>query len=88
MNADVRGGQFLLLSKYITEEDLSGQITGINTQFDLNSNFSTGSVRVFVNGLRIQKGAGKDFIEVSPNQIEFNYLLEIGDILLVDYIKN
>lgn len=85
---DVRGGaKLLLLSKYITEEDLSPQITGANTQFTLSNNYTTGTIRVFLNGLRQQSGVSKDWVEVAPNIIEFTDAPDIDDLILVDYIK-
>ena len=87
MNADVRAGRVLVLKNFITEEDRSSQIDGIKTEFTLLNDFSSGTVKVYLNGLRQQKGAGKDYIEVSPDKIDFDIKLDIDDILLVDYIK-
>ena len=88
MTADVRAGKLLYLKNIITEEDLSSQIDGITSEFVLNNDIYTGSSKVYLNGLRQQKGIGKDYIEVLPNKIEFSYVPEIDDILLIDYIKN
>lgn len=87
MSADVKAGRLLYLKNIINEEDLSSQIDGITLEFTLANNIYDGSAKVYLNGLRQQKGAGKDYIEVSPNKIEFSYVPEVGDILLVDYIK-
>ena len=87
MSADVHAGRLLYLKNIINEEDLSSQIDGIVTEFTLANTFYVESVKVYLNGLRQQKGLGKDYIEVSPNKIEFNYIPEVDDILLVDYIK-
>lgn len=87
MSADVRAGRLLSLKKIVTEEDLSNQVDGANLAFTLASTFVTGTVKVYLNGLRQQKGAGKDYNETGSNEITFSIAPEIGDILLVDYIK-
>lgn len=86
-SADVRAGKLLYLKNVITEEDLSPQIDGIILEFTLANNLREGSAKVYLNGLRQQKGAGNDYIEVSPNKIEFFYVTDVDDILLIDYIK-
>ena len=87
MSADVKAGRLLYLKDVITEEDLSIQIDGITGEFTLANALREGTAKVYLNGLRQQKGAGKDYIEVSPNKIEFTYIPEVDDILLIDYIK-
>ena len=86
-SADVRAGKILFLKNYITEEDLSSQIDGIETEFTLLNDFVGGTIRVFLNGLRQQKGVGNDYVEEAPDKIKFNVALDVDDILLVDYIK-
>ena len=87
-SADVRAGKILFLKNFIVEEDLSSQIDGIETEFTLLNDFVGGTVRVYLNGLRQQKGVGKDYVEVAPNKIQFAIALDVDDILLIDYIKN
>lgn len=84
-SADVRAGRVLFLKNYITEEDLSSQITGSETEFTFLNNFVGGTVRVFLNGLREKKDAS--YIEVAPNKIQFTIALDVDDDLIVDYIK-
>ena len=86
-SADVRAGKILLLKDFITEEDLSSQIDGIATEFTLLNDYVSGTLRVYLNGLRQQKGVGEDYVEVTPNKLDFVIHLEVDDILLVDYIK-
>ena len=88
MNADVKAGKILFLKNFITEEDLSSQIDGIKTEFILLNDFVGGTLRVYLNGLRQQKGVGEDYVEVSSDKIDFVRALEVDDVLLVDYIKN
>ncbi len=86
-SADVKAGRILFLKNFITEEDLSSQIDGIKTEFTLLNDFVGGSLRVYLNGLRQQKGVGEDYVEVSPDKIDFVRALEVDDVLLIDYIK-
>lgn len=85
--ADVKAGKILFLKNFITEEDLSSQIDGIKTEFTLLNDFIEDTLRVYLNGLRQQKGVGEDYIEVAPNKIDFVRALDIDDVLLIDYIK-
>ena len=87
MNSDVRAGKLSQLNDSIVGEDLSSQIDGIVTEFTLANDFSNGTIGLYLNGLRQQKGAGKDYIEVAPNKIDFVIKPDIDDILLADYIK-
>ena len=84
---DVRAGR-LLANNLIVEEDLASQIDGIIVEFTVANDFVLDSMKVYLNGLRQQKGSGKDYIEVGPNKIQFSTAPEVGDIVLVDYVKN
>jgi len=86
-SADVRAGKILFLKNFITEEDLSSQIDGIATEFTLLNEYVGGTLRVYLNGLRQQKGVGEDYVEVAPDKLDFARALEVDDILLIDYIK-
>ena len=86
-SADVKAGRILFLKNFITEEDLSSQIDGIATEFTLLNAYVSGTLRVYLNGLRQQKGVGEDYIEVTPDKIEFVRALDVDDVLLIDYIK-
>ena len=86
-SSDVRAGKLLFLKNVITEEDLSSQIDGIATEFTLLNDYVSGTLRVYLNGLRQQKGVGEDYVEVTPDKIEFVRALDVDDILLIDYIK-
>lgn len=83
--ADVKAGKIFLISKYITEEDLSGQVDGVATIFTLSNAFEDGTTRIFLNGLRQIRGT--DVVETGPNQITFSIAPESGDTLFIDYIK-
>ena len=81
-SADVRAGKLLFLKNYITEEDLSSQVTVIETEFTLLNSYVSGTVRVFLNGLR-----DTDFTESAINKIQFSIPFDLGDDLIVDYVK-
>lgn len=75
-------------SAYSTAYDntITGLKNGVNTVFTLPIAFQSGSTHVYLNGLRMSRGASYDYTETSTTQITFNYALNAGDILLVDYI--
>ncbi len=85
--ADVQAGKLLSLSKLITEEDLSSQADNSTIIFTIANNYVVGTMKLFLNGLRIQKGAVKDYVETAPNQVTFVVAPLVGDIVLADYIK-
>lgn len=86
---DVKGGKLSAgtLVDIVTEEDLSSQADNSTILFTISNNFITGSMKLYLNGLRIQKGAGKDYVETAPNQITFAIAPLVDDIILADYIK-
>jgi hypothetical protein len=49
--------------------NLSGAKNGSNTNFNTSSNFLAESTRVFLNGQRLTRGAGYDYVEAGINQI-------------------
>lgn len=69
------------------DSDISGIRDGSNKLFTISANFVSNSTRVFVNGVRMQRGSLNDYIEVGSNQIQFTVAPDSGDIILVDYIK-
>ena len=72
----------------VVEDDLSSQIDGILTTFTIANNYVGGTIKIYLNGLRLQSGVGKDFEKLAPNQIVMSFAPEVGDILIADYIKN
>ena len=67
--------------------DIIGDRNGINMLFTIPNNYYPGTPRVFLNGVRLQKNIGWDYIESSPNKITLNYPVQSIDLLLIDYIK-
>ena len=84
---DVKSGRIVQLSKVKTGEDLSSQVGGGNKVFTWPYNYVPGTVKMFLNSLRQEKGAGKDFQETLPNQVTFEVAPEISDSVIGDCIK-
>lgn len=75
----------LVTSSSIRNEVPSGTIDGSNTTFTTASSFSSGSLRVYKNGIRL-KGGGADFTENgSSNGFSMVAAPATGTVLLVDY---
>lgn len=70
----------------ITGEVPAGTINGINDTFTTASNFATGALRVYKNGVRM-KGGGVDFAETGSNSFQMIVPPASGTILIVDYFK-
>jgi hypothetical protein len=71
----------------IFNEIPAGLIDGVNSSFTTQLNFSSGSTRVFVNGLRQSLGGVRDYTETSANTITFNTPPLPNDAILIDYNK-
>ncbi len=71
-------------SDIITAEVPTGLINGVNTSFTLANTPISGTVRVYLNGLRQEEGSGKDYT-ISGTTITFSNAPATNDILFVDY---
>jgi len=70
------------------EDDLTSQIDGIKTTFTLSNTAIAGTIKAFVNGNKLRKGVGLDFVETSTTQITINGdILQVGEILVAEYQK-
>lgn len=70
----------------VTEETPSGTINGSNTTFTLANTPTTGTVRLYLNGIRLRSGSGNDYT-ISTATITMATAPATGDILLADYFK-
>ena len=70
---------------FIYSENPLGNIDNYNKDFSLLNEPEEGSVKVFLNGLRQCQGLGNDFV-INNSTLTFNFALQEGDYLLVDYI--
>jgi hypothetical protein len=65
--------------------NLSGAKNGSNTNFNTSSNFVTGTTRVFLNGQRLTRGIGYDYVEAGVSQISLVYAPVPSDQLIIEY---
>jgi len=73
-----------LLDNFLIKEDLTTQVTQGKIEFTLSNKYVSGSIKVFVNGLK-----ERIIIEVSGNiKIRLTTGLEIDDSIEVEYIKD
>lgn len=80
------GSGTLSTSNFVTEETPSGSINGSNTAFTLANTPTAGTLKVYLNGLRLKSGAGNDYT-LSTATITMTTAPVSGDVLLVDYMK-
>lgn len=81
-----RDGTVTLNESQVIEEVPSGAINGTNTAFTIANTPVAGSVRLYLNGVRLRSGAGNDYT-ISGNTITMLYAPATGDVLIADYIK-
>jgi hypothetical protein len=65
--------------------NIVGARDGINTNYSTSSDFVTGTTRVYLNGVRLTRGVGYDYVEVSNNQITLDYSPVSSDRLIIEY---
>ena len=73
-------------SNFVTEETPSGSINGSNTSFTLANTPTAGTLKLYLNGIRLKSGAGNDYT-ISTNTITMTTAPISGDVLLADYMK-
>jgi len=76
----------LQASNFVDNEVVSGTINGSNTTFTLANTPVSGTVKLYLNGVRQQSGAGNDFT-ISSGTITMLTAPISGDILIADYRK-
>jgi hypothetical protein len=79
-------GGSLTPTNFVTEETPSGSINGSNTLFTLANTPTTGTVKVYLNGMRLKSGASNDYT-ISGTGINMTTAPISGDVLFVDYMK-
>jgi len=65
--------------------NISGIKNGVNTNFNTSSNFVAGTTRVFLNGQRLTRGAGYDYVEAGVSQVSLVYTPVPSDQLIIEY---
>lgn len=76
----------LSASNFVHSETPSGTVNGSNTSFSLANTPTSGTVRLFLNGQRLNAGAGNDYT-ISGGTITMGVPPVSGDVLLADYMK-
>ena len=76
----------LKTTNLVFNEVPTGTINGSNTAFTLANIPASGTVTLYLNGVRLQPGAGNDYT-LSTNTITMLYAPATGDQLLADYRK-
>jgi len=76
-----------LTGAFVFGAELTGTLNGTNPTFTLPSNPSTGTVTLYVNGIRQKSGSGNDYtISGSTITFEAGNIPLSGDVLTADYI--
>lgn len=90
LSAAVNDNFSLIQLQDAPEDDLTAQIDGVNTVFTTTYPFNSGSIIVFVDGIRQRKGASYQFIVSSSSTITFNTDKQplIGQDLVVSYRRS
>lgn len=78
----------LSTSSFVVGETPSGTVDGTNDTFTLANTPTSGTVRLYVNGVRMNAGVGNDYT-ISTNTITFlsGAIPQTGDVILADYQK-
>jgi hypothetical protein len=76
----------LAVTNFVIEETPSGSVNGSNTTFTLANTPTTGTLQVYLNGLRQKSGAGNDYT-LSTNVISFTTAPIAGDVIIATYMK-
>lgn len=67
--------------------NITGDRDSVNTIFQSSVGFFANTTRLYKNGVRLQRGAGYDYVELSSNQIQFSIAPDSGDLLTLEYIR-
>lgn len=77
-------GTFVDEAQFIHNETPSGAIDGANQSFTTANNFDDGSERLYLNGVRQEKGV--DYNVTATNKVTFQNIAPLsGDVLIIDY---
>lgn len=88
-DGSVDSSSYLKTGDLIIDYDvnITGSRNSTNKVFTTSQNFQSGSTRVFINGIRLTKGASYDYSETASNQITFTNAPDTGDLIVIDYLK-
>ncbi len=75
-----------MLSLLVNDETPTGTVNGSNTAFTLANTPKSGTLKVYVNGQRMQSGSGNDYT-LSGVTITFTTAPPTNSVILCDYQK-
>lgn len=78
-------GDYLNESELL-KENFSATCDGVEDTFSLSESPVDNSVQVYLNGILLEEGSGKDY-DLSGSDVVFNLAPESNDILIVYYVK-
>lgn len=82
-------GSGVAIGDFVFGETPTGTINGTNDEFSLANTPEAGTVRIYLNGVRMNAGAGNDYtIAGGTITFESGQVPQTGDVLLADYIKS
>lgn len=73
-------------TNFVYSETPSGTINGSNTTFTISATPTSGTLQLYLNGVRLNAGAGNDYT-LSTNTITFTTAPVSGDVILADFMK-
>lgn len=76
----------LSATNFVTNELVSGTIDGSNTAFTLANTPTSGTQRLYLNGIALVPGAGNDYT-ISGANVTMLYAPQTGSVLEADYMK-
>ena len=65
--------------------NITGARDGVNTNFNTSTSFVTTTTRVYLNGQRLTRGVGYDYVEAGTTQISLFYAPVPSDRLIIEY---
>lgn len=78
----------LTFSDQVFNDVLTDQVDGIETEFTTSFDYESGTLIVYLNGIRQIPGISKDYVETGDNTFEFNDAPpESGWKITTDYVK-
>jgi len=85
----VSGTQYIrpLVIRHVENELPTGLIDGLNSSYSTEFKFQAGTLKVYLNGLRLVSGIGNDYTITDNQNFVMNYTPLTGDMLLVDYLR-
>lgn len=75
------------VNSYINNETVKGATDGVNKSFETTYAYKQGTLKIYLNGMRLNEGGDNDFTEDGSRSITFNSPPGRGDIIIADYVR-